>query len=156
MQVMTNYAVLQKLQQDLGFGRIILQHGQGPAPVVDTTTTTLQVETYDFKASLAVDLARADWVIGHAGAGTISETLQLQQQDNNKRLIVVINDALMDNHQTELAYAMRNRHYLQVVDDPQSLLDMSVWNALNTFEPTPFPGGNTMDFPRLLTAFLQD
>ena len=157
MQAMTNELVLQTLQ-DFGFSTLILQHGKGPAPTLPNNgAAQLHVEMYKFKPSLAADYQRADWVIGHAGAGTVSETLAADDSSKKRRrlLIVVINTALMHNHQTELAYAMRNRNYLYVVENPRDLLQTSTWKAVQEFEPTPFPGGDVMDFPRLLTAFFQ-
>lgn len=165
MQAMTNELVLQTLQ-DLGFTTLILQHGKGPAPTLPPSngaSAPLHVEMYDFKPSLAADYQRADWVIGHAGAGTISETLAAGDDDDDddsskkqRLLILVINTALMHNHQTELAYAMRNGNYLYVVENPHDLLQASTWKAVQEFEPTPFPGGDAMDFPRLLTAFFNE
>ena len=51
----------------------------------------------------------ADLVIGHAGAGTIMEVLQL-----GKPLIVVVNGDLMENHQTEVAREFYQRGLLQM------------------------------------------
>jgi beta-1,4-N-acetylglucosaminyltransferase len=51
----------------------------------------------------------ADLVIGHAGAGTIMETLKL-----GKPLLVVVNDKLMQNHQTDVAQALRDRGLLSM------------------------------------------
>jgi UDP-N-acetylglucosamine transferase subunit ALG13 len=44
----------------------------------------------------------ADLVISHAGAGSVLEALHA-----HKSLLVVVNDSLMDNHQTELAHKMQ-------------------------------------------------
>ena len=46
-------------------------------------------------------------VIGHAGAGTILDTLR-----NRLPLLVVVNETLMGNHQHEIADAMVEGNYL--------------------------------------------
>ena len=53
------------------------------------------------------DLEEASLVIGHAGAGTILETLRA-----GTNLVVVTNPDLMDDHQTDLANAMQREEYL--------------------------------------------
>ena len=49
-------------------------------------------------AGIAEEMAGAALIISHAGSGSIIESLSRQ-----KPLLVVVNDALMDNHQAELA-----------------------------------------------------
>ena len=49
-------------------------------------------------AGIAQEMAGAALIISHAGSGSIIESLSRQ-----KPLLVVVNDALMDNHQAELA-----------------------------------------------------
>ena len=53
-------------------------------------------------------MTQASLVLSHAGAGSILEALSLE-----KPLFVVVNDALMDNHQMELAGALdRDGHLI--------------------------------------------
>ena len=75
----------------------------------------------------------ASLIISHAGAGSIMEGLAL-----NKVMLVVINSSLMDNHQSELAYALSRRHHLLCVDSPQDLLLKAVWDNLSKFNPQKF------------------
>ena len=56
------------------------------------------IEVFGLKPSLLPYMTSSDLVISHCGAGTISEVLKLK-----KPLIVVVNETLMGNHQSELA-----------------------------------------------------
>ncbi|QOY40174.1 Glycosyltransferase family 28 C-terminal domain containing protein [Cryptosporidium parvum] len=59
-----------------------------------------------------------DLIIGHAGAGTILNSLR-----NNRKMIVVINKSLMDNHQAELATQLDNNKYLIAIDNVNDLIN---------------------------------
>lgn len=163
IRAMTDARVLHKLAR-LGFDTLIIQYGKGRRPELPVNAPLRCVELYDFKETLTDDIRRADWIIGHAGAGTVSEVLSYHGESTTttttttkhlkKRLVVVINTTLMHNHQTELAYAMGDRHHLHVVEEPASLLQTTVWDDIADFEPVPLAGGDPSDFPRMLTAFL--
>ncbi|EGD81903.1 glycosyltransferase 28 domain containing 1 [Salpingoeca rosetta] len=107
-QLVTTEATLQALAR-LGCRRLTVQYGTAKAPRVPPVAKRagVEVETYDYKASIANDLAAADVVIGHAGAGTILEALGA-----GKKMVVVVNDRLMSNHQTELAFKMKALNHL--------------------------------------------
>jgi len=53
------------------------------------------------------EVERAELIIGHAGAGTILDALS-----RGKRLLIVPNRTLMDDHQLELCEALEGRHCL--------------------------------------------
>ncbi|KAM8954456.1 UDP-N-acetylglucosamine transferase subunit ALG13-like [Pelodytes ibericus] len=93
--------------QDLGYDRMLLQIGSGKIEPKPYSTTKFTVEVFKYKESLAEDLKNADLVISHAGAGSCLETL-----GEGKPLIVVINENLMSNHQTELAKQLHKDGHL--------------------------------------------
>lgn len=96
-----------------GLGALVLQIGRGaylprrlvPAGGAEEGAAELpggfRVAYYRFKPNLGADIAGAELVISHAGAGTVMECLRAR-----KRTVVVVNEELMDNHQTELAGAL--------------------------------------------------
>ena len=64
------------------------------------------IETFDYTKNLPKYINENDVIVSHAGAGTILEVLEAE-----KKLIAVINDDLMDNHQTELAKKMEELNH---------------------------------------------
>ena len=94
--------------EKLGFDELRLQVGRGQAPVSDSVTW------FRFAPTITEEMRAADVVISHAGAGSILEALEL-----GKRLVVCVNEKLMDNHQAELATALEARGHVVVstVDD---------------------------------------
>nr|GEW32176.1 UDP-N-acetylglucosamine transferase subunit ALG13 homolog [Tanacetum cinerariifolium] len=68
---------------------------------------SLVVDYFTFSPSIAGYMKSASLVISHAGSGSIFETLKLA-----KPLIVIVNEDLMDNHQSELAEELAERKHL--------------------------------------------
>lgn len=93
-----------------GFGKLILQHGRGTYEpqilIKEDHGLKIDVEVYRFKPTLDDDMSSADLIISHCGAGSILEAVK-----NGKDLIVVVNNTLQGNHQTELADAMSSAGY---------------------------------------------
>ena len=122
--------------KDRGYTSIKVQAGKSVVP--SSENTPVGVEVYDYKPSLREDIAEADLVVAHAGAGTCLEVLGA-----NKPLVVVVNDQLMDNHQTELAERLaKDNHCVHCV--PATLAQ-----TLADFSPeflALFPPGNPKAF----------
>ncbi|KAL8561227.1 hypothetical protein ACOMHN_024483 [Nucella lapillus] len=104
----TSADVCQVLRR-LGYSRVLLQTGRGQFQPEPTRLSdhSPAVQSYTFKDSIADDIAAADLVICHAGAGSVLETLTA-----GKSTLVVINDELMDNHQEELAQQLQLLQHL--------------------------------------------
>ena len=142
-----------------------------------SNSSTLQWEAYRFKPTLAQDVEIADLMISHAGAGSIMEGLAscrtryeaIQDQKSSstntnytgsttslieKKLVVVINDALMDNHQSELAEALEKRNYLYVLSQPRLLENCETMIRIQEFSPRIFMGGNPKTFGKIMKRFV--
>lgn len=130
-----------------GFSSLTIQYGRGEKPNINTTSS-LRIECYDFRPSLIADMEEADLILSHAGAGTVMEVLRI-----TKKLVVVINTQLMDNHQTELAGAMAERGHLLMVEKPEMLNEIQTWASFVDFSPTPHQKGDANDMPLLLDSF---
>lgn len=144
-----------KCMEAHGFTHLVVQHGRGKRPLPHDGCP-IDVQSYDFKASLLEDMGAADLILSHAGAGTIMEALALRTDRTGEpvRLAVVINSQLMDNHQTELAQAMGDRRHLFVVHEPDQLRRKETWTELMTdFVPVPKEPGDAQDFARIVDSF---
>ena len=87
-------------------------------------------------------------IISHAGAGSIMEGMRL-----GALMIVVVNDALMHNHQQELAGELHARHHL-VSTVPSRLA--ATLRELGDRPPQlePFPPADPKTFPTFLAKEL--
>lgn len=103
----------------LGFTNITLQTGRGDIELQNHpgNKSCPALTCYGLKNSILEDLQKADLVISHAGAGTILDALGC-----GKKVLVVVNEELMGNHQTELAEALAKEGYLHFCG-VSSLLD---------------------------------
>lgn len=105
----------------------------------------LNVSVYRYKSTLTHDIEQADLIIGHAGAGTILEALKVNVSHCSllldytiifkcsfqKKLLVVINESLMQNHQWELANELASKQHL-LTATPATLLETvrSDWHSI--------------------------
>mmetsp|Transcript_1649 Transcript_1649/g.2937 ORF Transcript_1649/g.2937 Transcript_1649/m.2937 type:complete len:172 (-) Transcript_1649:986-1501(-) len=107
VQVIDQDPVLQLLFE-LGYSCLSIQYGRGQyEPQVGTRLRgKMTVDGFRYKSDLRMEMDTADLIISHAGAGSIMEALTLK-----KKLIIVVNDKLMDNHQAELANQMHKLGY---------------------------------------------
>ncbi|KAI9915935.1 hypothetical protein PsorP6_007545 [Peronosclerospora sorghi] len=124
-----------------GFTSVKMQIGHGEY-IPRASFPGLDLSFYRHDPQYKSDIANADLVISHAGAGSIMDSLALQ-----KKVIVVVNTALMDNHQIELAEAMANQNFcLQTsVQGLEKVLGNGNWNDLQ-----PYPAPNEHAFPNLV------
>lgn len=105
------------LLDQLGCTHLTVQFGAGKQPNLAPHYNDILTESYAYKSSILGDVYAADLVISHAGAGSITETLRAR-----KPMVVVVNELLQDNHQSELAERMfADGHVLYCV--PRTLAD---------------------------------
>lgn len=158
---------LERLRK-FGFRKAILQIGSGHHQhylehcVVESSTNAtnndtvirfvkdgIEINAYRYKKSLRDDLNSADLVISHAGSASVIESLEA-----GKTLIVVVNEALMDNHQLELAEQMANMGFLvytacKGLVDKLDLIFNKEWAGLTQYMP-----GNPNIFGNFLNSIL--
>jgi beta-1,4-N-acetylglucosaminyltransferase len=103
-----------------GYDKIIVQIGKYTVEIKNLP----KYYNYVKPSEILQFFQQSDLVIGHADAGTIMEVLQL-----GKPLFVVVNDTLMENHQTELARELQKRNLLTF---------SGVSNFMEVFESTSF------------------
>nr|CAB3484104.1 unnamed protein product [Digitaria exilis] len=149
-----------------GYTDLLIQMGRGTyTPSKVSGNSTLEVDYFSFSPSIADYIKKASLVISHAGdnqiiylvrsmvtsfsltgSGSIFETLRLR-----KPLIVVVNEDLMDNHQSELAEELADRKHLfcacpQTLQETVQAMDMN--NLL------PYMPGDAKQVVTLINKFL--
>ena len=93
-------------------------------------------------------MREAALIVSHAGAGSILEGMRL-----GKLMLVVVNDALMHNHQQELAHELHARNHL-LATTPSGLLE--TLRGLGAAPPAlvPMPPADEAAFPAFMAKTL--
>ena len=99
-----------KILKESGCKELVLQLGRGTVLPQKLPAACeklgIAFEYFRFKPTLSEDMQKADMIISHCGAGSVLEAVTL-----GKVLVVVVNETLQGNHQTELSDAMVERDY---------------------------------------------
>lgn len=136
-----------KTLKSLGCENLTLQIGNGEE--VDFLLPELKgikIELYRLKPTIIDDIKSADLVISHAGAGSIIETLTAE-----KPLVVVVNELLMNNHQTELAEQLFEDEYLFYCK-PKNLNE--ILQKIDITKLKKYKKGNVKEFVGFLDEFM--
>jgi beta-1,4-N-acetylglucosaminyltransferase len=128
-----------------GCTHLTIQIGRGelePSYLPDVCASVgIELEVFRFKATLSDDMMSADLIICHAGAGSITDALSLK-----KHVMVVVNNTLMDNHQTELARAVVGKGYCFSTEPDRVVSDLEAADFTTT---SAYPPVDYTDFHRL-------
>jgi len=131
----------------IGCRKLTIQAGSSATPFLeDFHRDALNIEIYSYKDSIYEDIKAADLVIGHAGAGTVLEVLRQE-----KPLIVVINDSLMNNHQEELASQLQEDGH-SLFCYPEALKE--TLEAIRSFQFRIFPKARPTVFSDYIDSFV--
>lgn len=124
----------------LGHTTLVLQYGNGNHK--EKCHPKLKLEYHKYYSNFEEEIERSSLVISHAGAGSCLEVLK-----KHKPLIVVINENLMDNHQTELAEQLQKLGYLYYCT-----CDMlkDTLSAVSLYNLKPYPKGEPKAFAQYL------
>jgi beta-1,4-N-acetylglucosaminyltransferase len=107
--------ILKELKQQ-GYDQVIYQIGRGIFIPKNKNNDIIQVMYFRSKPSIAPYIQNAGLVICHAGVGTVMETLRMK-----KKVIVVVNPSLMDNHQLEVAAALEEDEHIYLCRSPNNI-----------------------------------
>ncbi|ODV87676.1 glycosyltransferase family 1 protein [[Candida] arabinofermentans NRRL YB-2248] len=113
---------IQLVNHKLGYHKVVIQYGNSNE--AESLVSTLKQKLLESSSSSGLDLqlikydsqlvenytSKSDLVISHAGTGSILDTLRC-----HKKLLVLINDDLKDNHQLEIASAFEQLDVLRYV-----------------------------------------
>jgi beta-1,4-N-acetylglucosaminyltransferase len=102
-----------QLLDEKGYTTIFFQIGSGeytPSKWENMKLNNLKVKVVRLAPKFEEIIKESEYIITHCGAGSLLESLK-----NKKKVIGVINEKLMDNHQLELASQLLKDDYIYLV-----------------------------------------
>ncbi|CAA9986206.1 glycosyltransferase, putative [Plasmodium knowlesi strain H] len=140
-----------------GFAKMSMQIGEGtyePKLIYRYSNNNKEflhrVKFFRYKKDLVKHFEKADLILSHAGAGSTVQGLRMK-----KKMLIVVNDKLMDNHQLEFARFLRSMNYLEVCECLGDLRE-GVLRCLQTPAFVPFPAPRSEPFLRDLRAVMDE
>ncbi|SCZ90460.1 BZ3500_MvSof-1268-A1-R1_Chr9g10841 [Microbotryum saponariae] len=102
----------------------------------------LQVEVLRFSNDLESKVGASDWVVAHAGAGSIlsfirpvpinTNTTPTPRPDSvHRKLFLIPNSTLMDSHQSDLADEFERYDWVEVIREPD-IQEAEVWHRFSS------------------------
>ena len=134
-----------------GFTKIIIQKGYGEyiPQNYKKFENRIKIQISEILNNFENIIKSSELIISHGGAGIILESLK-----NKRKVIVCVNDTLMDNHQIELASTLDKEKYVHfcknvndIVSDIESILN-------NKKEIKQYPEINYQIIPNLIYSML--
>ncbi|EIW66348.1 hypothetical protein TREMEDRAFT_35288 [Tremella mesenterica DSM 1558] len=118
---------------------LVVQYGQGDPDCSNLTKvhqslSVNSIRLFRYTNEFSQMIKESDFVVSHAGSGSILSVLR-----SRKPLLVIPNQTLMDDHQSELAHELSKHGYLLVtsVDNLLQGLERLLNLSPNTLEPFP-------------------
>eukprot|EP00825_Cyclidium_porcatum_P042382 TRINITY_DN5788_c0_g1_i4.p2 TRINITY_DN5788_c0_g1~~TRINITY_DN5788_c0_g1_i4.p2 ORF type:complete len:219 (+),score=62.88 TRINITY_DN5788_c0_g1_i4:120-776(+) len=102
-----NDIIYQKLLQS-GFTKLIVQSGRGKYQLQNfKKSPNLEIQQFQYTDKMQSYYSQADLILSHCGAGTLLEILR-----QGKKVLAIVNEELMDNHQIELENFLKKQNYI--------------------------------------------
>ena len=134
-----------------GFTKIIIQKGYGDYIPVNYKKfeNNIKVQVSEIINNFENVIKTSDLIISHGGAGIILESLK-----NKRKVIVCVNDELMDNHQVELATSLEENGYLYYCKNLSNITEEAEKLISNAIQLKEYPEFNYDIIPNAIYSTL--
>ena len=136
---------------DNGFTKLIIQKGYGEYIPQNHKKyeNKIKIQISEILNNFENIIKSSELIISHAGAGIILESLK-----NKRKVIVCVNDELMDNHQIELATSLHEDGYLYFCKDLSNITSEADKIISNSYKIKEYPEFNYDIIPNAIYSTL--
>ena len=134
-----------------GFTKLIIQKGYGEyiPKNYKAFENKMKIQISEIINHFENIIKTSDLIISHGGAGIILESLK-----NKRKVIVCVNDELMDNHQVELATSLEENGYLYYCKNLSNITEEAEKLISNAIQLKDYPEFNYDIIPNAIYSTL--